>query len=380
MGQASCACLHSDGCKLTTPLDQLSFDASIRPSEGVCDIKCSSCDHVVESKAKDAGVPLEAAFRRRRHLTRQAAGHGGDSILKDMESLVTSNGAPLYIMKAFDAQEASNYQRLQEMNDPMVRWTARFTGEVTLGETTDGSRRYMRLANLLAPFDTGPHVMDCKVGIRSFTESEVAKKALRPDLYKRMLELDPNEPTEEERKAEACTKFRWMQFNDRYTHLAELGFRIDGIAHSGPGGEAPKSELKAAHTSEQVARNILKHFLPKSRGPSDTSGDAGIRHARRCVAELVLEELRQMQAAMAASTWVRTHEFVGCSLLFVADGHGPSAGVFLIDFAKLQPLPPGVEIDHRSPWIPGNHEDGLFVGIAGLVKCWTDVLKLLPEA
>jgi len=45
----------------------------------------------------------------------------------------------------------------------------------------------------------------------------------------------------------------------------------------------------------------------------------------------------------------------------------------MIDFAKTTPLPAGVQIDHRSPWVPGNHEDGYRVGTANLATLLSEL-------
>ena len=45
-------------------------------------------------------------------------------------------------------------------------------------------------------------------GIRTFQEQEVKKKELREDLLQKMVAVDPNEPTEDEKKANGITKLR----------------------------------------------------------------------------------------------------------------------------------------------------------------------------
>lgn len=60
------------------------------------------------------------------------------------------------------------------------------------------SQPYMVMANLL--YGTcKPHVMDIKIGQRTFQEDEVTNQKTRMDLLKKMMDVDPNEPTEEEK-------------------------------------------------------------------------------------------------------------------------------------------------------------------------------------
>lgn len=53
--------------------------------------------------------------------------------------------------------------------------------------------------------------MDVKLGTRTFLESEVKNAVTRSDLYTKMVELDPSEPTAEEHAEKAITKLRYMQ-------------------------------------------------------------------------------------------------------------------------------------------------------------------------
>ena len=49
------------------------------------------------------------------------------------------------------------------------------------------------------------------------------------DLYQKMISIDPEAPTEEERQQSAIIKPRYMKFRDDMSSTSSLGFRIEGI-------------------------------------------------------------------------------------------------------------------------------------------------------
>jgi len=299
-------------------------------------------------------------------LSRVAAGHGGVSILRYVDKDDVDPSSPKCVIKVYDEREVTVYKELAETGDRLQAFAAQFYGEVDeedMPEDLQGSR-YMKLTNLLRKFGTDPHVMDCKLGTRSFVEDEARSKKLRTDLYFKMHAIDASAPTEEENEAQACTKYRWMSFNDSITTTTQFGFRIDGISNSE--GSVPKRTLKDLRNIADMSKCIVDHLFHG--------------HDRAHVsiaAAAVLKTLREIKDAFEASSFAKRHSFVGMSLLFIVEQGGPSAGVYLIDFAKTLPLPEGVSINHKSAWEPGNHEDGFLIGIDNLILSWEQVLSQL---
>ena len=71
-------------------------------------------------------------------------------------------------------------------------------------------------------------------------------------------------------------------------------------------------------------------------------------------------------------------QLIGSSLLFVHDS--TKACVWLIDFGKTVPLPEGANIDHKTPWVVGNHEDGYLIGVDNLISIFTSLLAKLENS
>jgi len=307
-------------------------------------------------------------------MERVAAGHGGTSILKYVskdDTEVADN--PECIMKVYDKTEASVYEQLQSSKDTLRPFTASFFGQVNPDDLPDDLEGgdYMKLENVLHAFDGRPNVMDWKIGLRSFSEGEVKSKKRRKDLFARMVDHYPDDVTEEENDEQACTKYRWMQVSDKHSTLGTLGFRMDGLENNRY--KFPKMELRSLRSLQDVAEKIVDEFLPAKSGGSYAASSTFETAAN------TLQRLRELRDAMQASDIVRDNEFVGCSLLFIADASGPRASVYLIDFAHTTPVPAGISIDHRSEWKPGNHEDGLLLGMDNVIACWEKVLDILES-
>lgn len=214
---------------------------------------------------------------------------------------------------------------------------------------------YLQLQDLLGDFDQ-PCVMDCKVGVRTYLESELAKAKERPklrkDMYDKMIQVDPTAPNTEERRLQAVTKPRYMVWRETISSTATLGFRVEGIKLSH--GNSSK-DFKTTRSREQVTETIKRFVMnyPHTIGK-------------------YLQRLKAIKATLKASPFFASHEVVGSSLLFVHDNK--NAGIWMIDFAKTLPLPSHLKkIEHDAEWQVGNHEDGYLIGVNNLIDIFEDI-------
>jgi len=81
---------------------------------------------------------------------------------------------------------------------------------------------------------------------------------------------------------------------------------------------------------------------------------------------------------MGRSSFISGHEFIGTSILFVADASG-LAGVYWIDFAKTRPVEEGFQISHDMPWVQGNHEDGVITGLDNMIVTFDKAIAKLQD-
>lgn len=404
MGQGcQSAKVDSESENLCNPMALPTDDAAERSEEAsTADrARCASSRVKSDEGADEAQGPRNQR-RECRLLTSQAAGHG--KIMR-MASSSEGNKQWCWVLKLYDKVEAECYERLCDSeDDPLLNFVAQYFGKVKMREGMPGdifiqswlSRNgaaeedpdYIQLSNLLCSYSR-PLVVDMKLGVRSFAESECSKAKPRPDLFERMRKLDPDEPTEEERAAGAITKHRWMAWRDRQSSTGTLGFRIDGVV--GPGGlRLAPLEFAALHQREEIINGLID-ILPPPRFRSAEDWHALRRQGlegtqalsidelelKLALALRIRERLTGLREACEASSFVERHEFVGSSVLLAMQADPPKAEVFLIDFAKTTELPSEVVVDHRSPWKLGNHEDGLLFGIDNCIDCWTVVVAKL---
>ncbi|XP_028295545.1 inositol-trisphosphate 3-kinase B [Gouania willdenowi] len=225
------------------------------------------------------------------------------------------------------------------------------------GDIEKDGQRYNQMEDLLAEFDF-PCVMDCKMGVRTYLEEELTKARKkptpRPDMYQKMIEVEPDAPTPEENEQKAVTKPRYMQWRETISSTATLGFRIEGVKKE---DGTVNRDFKKTKTREQLTA-AFEDFVK------------GNKDVLRCY----LERLKEIKDTLEISTFFKTHEVIGSSLLFVHDSKG-RAKVWMIDFGKTTALPDGEELDHRALWVEGNREDGYLYGLDSLVDIITCMLN-----
>lgn len=286
--------------------------------------------------------PFVVSFKKRYPWV-QLAGHAGNFQAGEYGRL----------LKKFCECEQQCLQQL--MKDVLRPYVPGYYGVVQRDE-----QDYNLMDDLLADFDS-PSIMDCKMGSRTYLEEELIKARERPrlrkDMYEKMVEVDPGAPTEQERAQQGILKPRYMQWRETLSSTATLGFRIEGIKRAD--GTCNTNFKKTKHR-EQVMQ-ALEDFV---------DGDTQIL-------KLYLKRLEELRSVLETSNFFTAHEVVGSSLLFVHDGSG-KAQVWMIDFGKTVPLPDHQVLDHRTPWVEGNREDGYLWGLDNLIDIFGSMQSLPP--
>ncbi|KAL0994249.1 hypothetical protein UPYG_G00119820 [Umbra pygmaea] len=261
------------------------------------------------------------------------------------------SGGDGMLLKRHTEGEQLCLQRL--MDDSLRPFVPGYHGVVRRSE-----QHYNMMDNLLTHFNS-PAIMDCKMGTRTYLEEELVKAQERPqprqDMYEKMVDVDPEAPTAEERAQQAVLKTRYMQWRETLSSTTTLGFRIDGIKKA---DGVCNTNFKRTKSREQVMQ-ALQDFVG----------------SHTLILKGYLRRLQELRLVLETSKFFRTHEVVGSSLLFVHDSTGKT-GVWMIDFGKTVPLPPPLTLDHRTPWVEGNREDGYLWGLDNLIDVLTDMLPL----
>ncbi|CAF4856393.1 unnamed protein product [Pieris macdunnoughi] len=308
------------------------------------------CAYVLHSKQSERWrklrnivqwTPFFQTYKKQRYPWIQLAGHQGNFKAGPDQGT---------ILKKLSPQEERCFKLL--MKDILRPYVPEYKGQVTC----DDGELYLQLQDLLSDFDC-PCVMDCKIGVRTYLEEELAKAKektkLRKDMYEKMIQIDPAAPTDEEHRSKGVTKPRYMIWRETISSTSTLGFRIDGVKKAD--GTSTK-DFKTTKTREQILE-AFKDFTGSSRS----------------AVPKYLERLKNIRATLLESPFFRTHELIGSSLLFVHDKRG--ASIWMIDFAKTVPVPDDISIDHNSAWKVGNHEDGYLIGLNNLISIFESLIK-----
>nr|XP_046267267.1 inositol-trisphosphate 3-kinase C isoform X3 [Scatophagus argus] len=210
----------------------------------------------------------------------QVVGHAGSFRVGDRGTL----------LKRFCEGERQCYLRLME--DGLRPFVPAYHGVVRQDE-----QDYNVMDNLLTNFST-PAVMDCKMGSRTYLEEELLMALERPqprsDMYEKMVAVDPEAPTVQERAQQAVLKTRYMQWRETLSSTATLGFRIEGFRKA---NEECHTNFKRTKSKDQVMQ-ALDNFVESS--PHIVWG--------------YLKRLKQLRQALEASDFFRTHELYRCRL------------------------------------------------------------------
>ncbi|XP_059062663.1 inositol-trisphosphate 3-kinase A isoform X1 [Achroia grisella] len=286
-------------------------------------------------------TPFFQTYKKQRYPWIQLAGHQGNFKAGPDQGT---------ILKKLCPQEETCFKFL--MKDILRPFVPEYKGQVKC----DDGELYLQLQDLLSDFDC-PCVMDCKIGVRTYLEEELAKAKektkLRKDMYEKMIQIDPKAPSDEEHRSKGVTKPRYMIWRETISSTATLGFRIDGVKKAD--GTSSK-DFKTTKTREQISE-AFKEFT--SNFPN--------------AAPRYLERLINIRSTLQDSHFFKTHELIGSSLLFVHDKR--RASIWMIDFAKTVSVPDDVNIDHNTTWKVGNHEDGYLIGLNNLISIFECLIK-----
>jgi len=286
-------------------------------------------------------TPFIQQFKAQSYPWVQLAGHSGNFRAGQTQGTV---------LKKLCASEECIYKRLMK-DEVLKEFVPKFHKSIIL----DDDDQFIELEDCLFTFNS-PCIMDCKIGVRTYLEEELAKARekpkLRKDMYEKMVAVDPEAPTAQEHLLKGVTKPRYMVWRETISSTATLGFRIDGIKKDGNSSK----DFKTTSTKEQVIKcfqNFLKDYPH--------------------VTQLYLDRLCRIRAVLDKSEFFRGHEMIGSSLLFIHDS--VSANIWLIDFGKTVGVPQGRDINHKSAWEVGNHEDGYLIGLDNIIA----IFKQLKE-
>ena len=120
-----------------------------------------------------------------------------------------------------DKRELDCYKILSLSDDVLCKYIPK------IKKLASNENEYTEMEDLKHDFKN-PHVMDIKMGIRTYLEDENDTKG-RNDLYLKMAKVSHDALTKSEKEKEAITKKRYMEWRDTSTSTRSLGMRITGV-------------------------------------------------------------------------------------------------------------------------------------------------------
>lgn len=162
-----------------------------------------------------------------------------------------------------------------------------------------------------------------------------------------------------------------MSTRDKCSTIKPLSFRVDGVTGYGRERSMSSEDLTSMRSMEDTIR-VFRAFAEEAVRESISDANAV---QPSVVAEGVRSKLVRLRDAMRASDFVAHHEFIGTSVLIVADG--TRTDIFWIDFAKTH----GVtgSLTHCGSCHLRIHQDGIIHGLENLIVAWTRVAQMLCQ-
>lgn len=284
-------------------------------------------------------------FQNALHLTLPASGIALRDKLQDFfqisghpDGLTLAN--PNTVWKRFNGADNTEHLVYKQLcQDEQINFVPQYYGDVS-----HEGQNFIEMENLLYGFNN-PHLIDIKLGTRTFRESEVKNTTARRDLYEKMIAVEPNAPTKNEHELKAVTKLRYMQFRECQSSTCIHGFRIEAMKLA---GSPTITDFKRVRDHETVVDTMRLFF-----------------NDGKHLQNKLLERLIDIRERIENSNYFQTHEVIGSSIFIVYDEE--KIGAWLIDFAKTYQVPDGVRLTHRDAWVPGNREEGILLGLDNLI-------------
>jgi len=256
------------------------------------------------------------------------------------------------LLKTTAAAEARAYKAFAAAKSPVSRFLP------ALKDVKDSTRKrvIIEMADLTHGVE-GACLMDCKMGVRTFTEDDNASSDMRADLLAKMLKVDPDAATPEEIDAGGITKMRYLRFREGASTTTTLGWRVDAIQLAeGVDGVVPDSnDLKSIDTEDKV-RTAVKQYVQYN--PQLCKNFA--------------PKLRELREALERCDVFMSHSFVRTSMLFIYSNTTLDCSVHMIDMSKVAKarVP---RLAHRGEWQPGNDEDGYLDGLDCMIRIFEEL-------